>query len=92
MAKDKVSVISGHIVAIVREHQAKAKQKFVQVTLRNIGTCKGTNMKLQLNISYNGKVYSQLVSDCLSPDEIGRIHETVEDFCKQNARGLKQMM
>jgi hypothetical protein len=89
MKDDAVSLSTEKIISILNEHRSKSKQGHIQVGLENVGGCKGSKMKLQLHTFYDGKPLSQIVTDCLSLDEIGKIHEIIESFCKQNTINMR---
>lgn len=84
MKDDTVSLISTRIISILDDHRRKSKRGYIQIHLENVGECEGAKMKLQLQIFYDGKVFSQTVSDCLSFDEIGEIHKVIQSYCNQN--------
>jgi hypothetical protein len=84
MKGNAVNLTTAKIISILNEHRSKSKQGYIQIRLENVGGCKGSEMKLKLHTFYDGKTFIKIISDCLSLDEIGKIHEAIENFCKQN--------
>jgi predicted metal-binding protein len=84
MKNNVVSPTSERIISIIKEHESKSKQRNILVRLKNVGGCKGSEMKLQLHMLYDEKQFSQIVSDCLSLDEVRKIRKIVENFCKES--------
>jgi hypothetical protein len=84
MKEDAVSLTTARIIFVLTEHRSNSKQGYIQIRLENVDRCKGSEMKLQLHTFYDGKSFSHIVSDCLSSDEVEKIHEIIEGFCEEN--------
>lgn len=87
MKDDVVSLTSERIISIINDHRNKSKQGYIR--LENVGGCKGSEMKLKLNMFYDGKKFGRIVSDCLSLDEIGKIRKVITRFCEQNRINMR---
>ena len=84
MKRDTVSQTSDRITSIIRDHGRRTKQLGISIELENVSGCKGSEMKLELRMLYDGYQHSEIVSDCLSADEGAKIHETISTFCKES--------
>ena len=81
MKHDVVSETCQKIVAIIDKEIAK--KDYIEVRLENMmDECRSPKLKLRLHIIRKGIQSSQIVSDCLLPDDIGRIHEIVVKDCE----------
>jgi len=85
MNEDVVNLTSQRIMLIINEKLEKTKGECIDYALENIfDECELPKLKLKLHIACNGTCTSQVVSDCLSLDDIGKIHDIMKEFAKQN--------
>jgi hypothetical protein len=83
MKSDSVGLTSELILLLIKEHQHNSKQGYIDVILENVDDCcSGPEARLQLQIAYDGKRFSQIVSGCLSPEETKHIRDLIEGYCK----------
>jgi hypothetical protein len=83
LSEDVVSQTSERIIAIINEHMKNVKKGGLAIRLENmLDECDPPKLKLRLHILNNGVQLSQIMSSCLSPDDIGKIQEKVENFCR----------
>jgi len=82
MKTDVVSQTSEHIKAIIDKNIARAKEDCIKFRLENReDECEPPKLKLKLHIIHKEGQSSQIVSSCLSPDEIGKIQEIISQYC-----------
>jgi hypothetical protein len=91
MKDDVVSLTTAKIVSIIKEHRKLSKNEVVHIILSNVAGCKGSEAQLRLQIDYEGKSTSQIVSGCLKLEEIGRIKRSVSSFCEQEKMGISYL-
>ncbi|MGA3291390.1 MAG: hypothetical protein ABSD42_14270 [Candidatus Bathyarchaeia archaeon] len=85
MKEDVVNLTSQRIMLIINEKLEKTKGECIDYALENIfDECELPKLKLKLHIACKGTCTSQVVSDCLSLDDIGKIHDIMKEFAKQN--------
>lgn len=86
MKQDAISQTCERIIEII--DREIAKKDGIEVHLENfMDECKSSKQRPRLHIIHKGTRASRIVSDCLSPSDIGRIHETVAKDCE--ARQVK---
>lgn len=85
MKEDVVNLTSQRIMLIIKEKLKETKGECIDYALENIfDECELPKLKLKLHIACKGTCTSQVVSDCLSLDDIGKIHDIMKEFAKQN--------
>jgi hypothetical protein len=87
MKEDVVTLTSQRIKLIIKEKLKETKGECIDYALENIfDECEiaPPKLKLKLHIACKGTCTSQVVSDCLSLDDIGKIHDIMKEFAKQN--------
>ena len=85
MKNDVVSLIVEKIISIIIERMKGEKGAIIQLT-NDPNRCKMPKpYKLKLTVFGNdGRASTQIVSECLSLEDTGRIRESVDRFCKKN--------
>jgi len=85
MTEDVVNLTSQRIMLIIKEKLKETKGECVDYCLEHIfDECELPKLKLKLHIACKGICTSQVVSDCLSLEDIRKIHVIIEEFAKQN--------
>ena len=85
MKEDVVNLTSQKIMLIIKGKLKETKGECVDYCLEHIfDECELPKLKLKLHIACKGNCSSQVVSDCLSLEDISRIHEIIREFAKQN--------
>jgi hypothetical protein len=85
MKEDVVNLTSQKIMLIIKEKLKETKGECIDYALENIfDECELPKLKLKLHIACKGICTSQVVSDCLSLDDISKIHDMMREFAKQN--------
>jgi hypothetical protein len=84
MNDDAVSQSSEKIITIISEFKKTTKADVFEVQLIKINDCEPPKLRLKLDLLSEKAHLSQIVSDCLSPDDIVKIFESVHEFCKQS--------
>jgi len=85
MKEDVVNLTSQKIMLIIKGKLKETKGECIDYCLEHIfDECELPKLKLKLHIVCRGICTSQVVSDCLSLNEIGKIHCIIREFAKQN--------
>jgi hypothetical protein len=85
MKEDVVNLTSQRIMLIIKGKLKETNGECIDYALENIfDECELPKLKLKLHIACKGTCTSQVVSDCLSLNEIGKIHCIIREFAKQN--------
>ena len=85
MTEDVVSLTSQRIMLIIKGKLKETKGECIDYCLEHIfDECELPKLKLKLHIVCKGICTSQIVSDCLSYEDISKIHEIIKGFAKQN--------
>ena len=85
MKEDVVNLTSQRIMLIIKEKLEETKGECIDYCLEHIfDECELPKLKLKLHIACKGTCTSQVVSDCLSHEDISKIHAIIREFAKQN--------
>jgi hypothetical protein len=85
MKEDVVNLTSQRIMLIIKEKLKGTKGECIDYCLEHIfDECELPKLKLKLHIACKGICTSQVVSDCLSFEDISKIHDIIREFAKQN--------
>jgi hypothetical protein len=85
MKEDVVNLTSQRIMLIIKEKLKETKGECIDYCLEHIfDECELPKLKLKLHIACKGICTSQVVSDCLSFEDISKIHDIIREFAKQN--------
>ena len=85
MKEDVVNLASQRIMLIIKEKLKETNGECIDYALESIfDECELPKLKLKLYIACKGTCTSQVVSDCLSLEDISKIHDILREFAKQN--------
>ena len=85
MTEDVVNLTSQRIMSIIKEKLKETNGECIDYCLEHIfDECELSKLKLKLHIVCKGICTSQIVSDCLSYEDISKIHDIIREFAKHN--------
>ena len=85
MTEDVFNLTSQRIMLIIKGKLKETKGEYIDYCLENIfDECELPKLKLKLHIAGKGICTNQVVSDCLSLEDISKIHDIMREFAKQN--------
>lgn len=73
------------IIELIESFRKQVNYEPIGIRLTNCPQlCEGATQKIQLEIIYKMKGLRQIVSPCLSLDDVLAVHQALEKYCEKN--------